>query len=98
MAENATQEYIELLEETRRFSIVRVVWVDSRFDSGWQDVADVESLDLGEMVTVGLLLDHGPHSVTVTLTRDVLADTVYGAITIPLAVVTELSVLVIEEG
>lgn len=98
MAENATQEYIELLEETRRFSIVRVVWVDSRFDSGWQDVADVESLDLGEMVTVGLLLDYGPQSVTVTLTRDVLADTVYGAITIPLAVVTELSVLVVEEG
>jgi len=91
-------EFIELLEETRRFSIIKVCWVDSRFDGGWQNVADVESLDLGTMVTVGLLLDHGPQSVTVALTRDEMADTVYGAITIPLAVVTELAILEIEEG
>ena len=97
MAENLTNECITLLEETRRFSIIRIVWVDSRFDGGWQDVRDVEGLDLGEMVTVGLLLDHGAESVTVALTRDCLADTVYGAITIPLAVVTELEILQVEE-
>jgi hypothetical protein len=88
--------YEELLGEVRRFALIRVTWIDSRFDGGWQSVVDVQDLDLGEMVTAGMLLDHGAESVTVCLSHDKMADTVYGAITIPLCAVTEIEIIEVE--
>jgi len=90
------QEYVDLLGESRRFDLIRVRWIDSRFDGDWQDVKKLENPDLGTMVTAGLLLDWSEKSVTICLSRDKLADTVYGAITIPLLAITSMELLEVE--